>query len=131
MLALDTNVLVRLLTNDDVQAAAKVQHTLDTEFAQGKDCFVPQIVMCELVWVLRRLYGYELAQCQTALKALLSFPNFKIEDASVAHAAFKAWKKHGGDYADHLLGARALALGCEAVLTLDKKAAKASTHRLL
>jgi predicted nucleic-acid-binding protein len=130
MYALDTNLLIRLVTNDDVKAAAKVQKTLDAEFAQGKDCFLAHIVLCELVWVLRRLYGYELEQCQTALKALLTFPNFKIEAAAVAHAAFKAWKKHGGDYADHLLGAQAQAMGCEAVLTLDKKAAKSSTHRL-
>jgi predicted nucleic-acid-binding protein len=64
MLALDTNILVRLVTNDDPAQAQRVQDRLDIELAAGRECMVGHIVLCELTWVLGRLYGYSLNQCQ-------------------------------------------------------------------
>lgn len=131
MLALDTNILVRLVTNDDPAQAQRVQEALDGELAAGHECMVGQIVLCELMWVLGRLYGYSLAQCQQTLAGLLAFAGLRFESMPVILAAFKAWQEQGGDWADHLIGAQMLAQGCEAVLTLDKGASRAFTHRLL
>jgi predicted nucleic acid-binding protein len=49
MLALDTNVLVRLITNDDPAKAQQVQDALDAELADERECLVGNIVLCELV----------------------------------------------------------------------------------
>lgn len=131
MLALDTNVLVRLVTNDNPLQAQRVQEALDGELAAGRECMVGHIVMCELVWVLGRLYGYSLAQCQQTVAGLLAFAGLRFESMPAIMSAFKAWQQHGGDWADHLLGAQMQALGCDTVLTLDKRAARAATHRLV
>ena len=131
MLALDTNILVRLITNDDPVQAQQVQEALDTELTAGRECMVGHIVLCELVWVLGRLYGYSMAQCQQTITALLSFAGLRFESLPVVLAAAKAWQQHGGDWADHLIGAQMQAQGCDAVLTLDKRAGRAATHRLL
>jgi len=131
MLALDTNLLVRLVTNDDPAQAERVQHALDAELAAGRVCMVGHVVLCELVWVLGRLYGYSMAQCQQAVAELIGFTGLRFESAPVVMTAFKAWRQQGGDWADHLIGAQMLAQGCDAVLTLDKRAARAATHRLL
>jgi len=131
MLALDTNILVRLITNDDPAQAQRVQEALDKELEAGTECMVSHVVMCELVWVLGRLYGYSVAQCQQTLGELFGFAGLRFESMPVAMAAFKAWQQHGGDWADHLIGAQMQALGCDAVLTLDQRAARAATHRLL
>ena len=131
MLALDTNVLVRLVTNDNPLQAQRVQEALDGELAVGRECMVGHIVMCELVWVLGRLYGYSLAQCQQTVAGLLAFAGLRFESMPAIMSAFKAWQQHGGDWADHLLGAQMQALGCDTVLTLDKRAARAATHRLV
>jgi predicted nucleic-acid-binding protein len=131
MLALDTYVLVRLLTNDDPVQAQRVQRTLDAQLAAGHDCMVGHIVLCELMWVLRRLYGYSVEQCQYTLDSLFGFSGLRFEAMPTVMAAFKAWQQHGGDWADHLIGAQMQALGCEAVLTLDKAAGRTSTHRLV
>ena len=131
MLALDTNVLVRLVTNDNPLQAQRVQEALDGELAAGRECMVGHIVMCELVWVLGRLYGYSLAQCQQTVAGLLAFEGLRFESMPAIMSAFKAWQQHGGDWADHLLGAQMQALGCDTVLTLDKRAARAATHRLV
>ena len=68
MLALDTNILVRLVTNDEPAAARRIQVSLDAELSAGRDC---------------------------------------------------------------LVGAQMQALGGDVVLTLDKAACKAVTHRLV
>lgn len=131
MLALDTNILVRLVTNDDSAQAQRVQEALDGELAAGRECMVGHVVLCELVWVLDRLYGYSVAQCQHTLAALLGFAGLRFESTPVVLTAFKAWQQHGGDWADHLIGAQMQALGCDAVLTLDRLAGRNATHRLL
>ena len=131
MLALDTNILVRLVTNDDPLAAERIQVALDTELAAGRDCMVGQIVLCELVWVLHRLYGYGLLECQRTVGSLLAFAGLRFEALPAVLSAYKAWEKQGGDWADHLIGAQMQALGCNVVLTLDKAASRSATHRLI
>jgi len=131
MLALDTNILVRLITNDDPAQAQRVQEALDDELAAGRECLVGHVVLCELVWVLGRLYGYSVAQCRQTMGELLGFAGLRFESMPVVMAAFKAWQQHGGDWADHVIGAQMQALGCDAVLTLDQRAGRAATHRLL
>ena len=131
MLALDTNIQVSLVTNDEPAQAQCVQEALDLELAAGRECMVGQIVLCELVWVLGRLYGYSLAQCQQTVAGLLAFAGLRFKSMPVVLAAFKAWQQQGGDWADHLIGAQMQAQGCDAVLTLDKQASRAATHRLL
>lgn len=81
--------------------------------------------------MLERLYGYSVAQCQQTVAALLAFEGLRFESMPVVLAAFKAWQQLGGDWADHLIGAQMAALGCEAVLTLDRRASGVDTHRLL
>lgn len=131
MLALDTNVLVRLLTNDDPVQAQCVQDALDAELRAGRECMVGHIVLCELVWVLARLYGYSVPQCQFAVGSLLEFAGLRFEAMPVVLRAFHAWQEGGGDWADHLIGTQMRALGCETVLTFDKRATRFGSHRLI
>ena len=103
MLALDTHVLVRLVTNDDPAQAQRVQEALDIELAAGRECVVGHIVLCELVWVLGRLYGHSQAQCLQTMTILLGFVVLRFESIPTVMAAFKAWQREGGDWADHLI----------------------------
>ena len=111
MLAVDTNVLVRLITNDEPKQALRAQLALDAELNLGRECMVGHIVVCELMWVLKGL------------------PGLRFEAMPVLLSAAKAWQNQGGNFADHLIGAQMQSLGCEAVLTFDKRASKAGTHR--
>jgi predicted nucleic-acid-binding protein len=112
-----------------------VQQLLDAEVAQDREYMVRHVGLCELVWVLQRLYCYSAIQCQQTIASLLSFTGLRFEALPVLLAAYKAWQKHCGDWADHLIGAQMRALGCVAVMTLDKAAGKAAgkagTHRLV
>ncbi|MDP2367479.1 PIN domain-containing protein [Rhodoferax sp.] len=131
MIALDTNLLVRLLTNDVPREAAKVEAWLQQHTSARSPAYVDHIVVCELVWVLERSYGYARAQIGQALDALLGHDHLRMESPNLLRQALALYSKGPADFSDYLLAVRAQAAGFAPVLTLDKKAAKTATHQLL
>lgn len=131
MIALDTNLLVRLLTNDDARQAAKVERWLSDNATARTPAYVDHLVLCELAWVLERSYAYARAQVNTALAALLEHDQLKIESPGMVRQALLLHAGGPADFSDYLLAVRAQAAGYSPVLTLDKKAAGTATHKLL
>ena len=59
MIGLDTNILVRYLTQDDPGQSRKANAEIEKGLAEGHMFFIADIVLCELVWVLETAYGYD------------------------------------------------------------------------
>ena len=131
MIALDTNLLVRLLTNDDPRQAAKVEAWLKGNVTPKAPAYVDHVVLCELGWVLERSYGYARAEVHAALAALLGQDHLKVESPGLVRQALLLYADGPADFSDYLLAVRAQAVGYSPVLTLDKKAARTATHQLL
>ena len=131
MIALDTNLLVRLLTNDDARQAAKVEAWLSDNATPRSPAYVDHVVLCELAWVLERSYAYGRTHVHQALSALLEHGQMKLESPGLVRQALLHYADGPADFSDYLLAARTQVAGCSTVLTLDKKAAKAATHSLL
>ena len=111
MRALDTNVLVRALVQDD---AAQGRRALACLSAQP--VFIPVTVILELEWVLRSRYGYSSKALADALEKLATLENAVVgEQVAVVAAARKM--RQGWDFADALH--HALAAGCEDFATFD------------
>lgn len=66
---LDTNLIIRFLTSDDLQKAKNVKRMLSS----GKTFFLPEVAFAEIVWVLISYYGFEREEIYEKLKSLLSF----------------------------------------------------------
>ncbi len=96
MHAVDTNVLVRLLTGDDVAQAKKAA----TLFKSGA-IFIPKTVLLETEWVLRRLYRLKREVVVSAFRKLSGLPNVEIEQPLVVTQALQ-WCEEGMDFADAL-----------------------------
>jgi predicted nucleic-acid-binding protein len=131
LIALDTNLLVRLLTNDDPRQAAKVEAWLKGNATPKTPAYVDHVVLCELGWVLERSYGYDRAEVHAALAALLEQDHLKVESPGLVRQALMMYADGPADFSDYLLAVRAQAAGYSPVLTLNKKAAKTATHQLL
>ena len=69
MISVDTNVLVRLLTNDDPAQARRAARIMEKE-----DIFIPKTVLLETEWVLRHAYKIERSNILTAFRTLLGLP---------------------------------------------------------
>jgi predicted nucleic-acid-binding protein len=94
MIAVDTNVLVRLLTGDDAKQAA----TARSLFAAGP-IWIAKTVLLETGWVLRSLYGFEESAVRDAFTKLLGLENVHTEDEPAVAAAL-ALTAHGIELAD-------------------------------
>ena len=96
MIAVDTNILVRFLTDDHPTQGALVR-----ELFRTRKIWVAKTVLLETEWVLRKLYSLEDAAIRHALARLLALPSVQAEDApAVAHALQLAGQ--GLDFADAL-----------------------------
>ena len=111
MIALDTNLLVRLLTNDDPRHAAKVEAWLRDNATPKTPAYVDHVVLCELGWVLERSYGYDRAEVHAALAALLEQDHLKVESPGLVRQALMMYADGPADFSDCLLAVRAQAAG--------------------
>ncbi|MDY0049355.1 MAG: type II toxin-antitoxin system VapC family toxin [Halothiobacillaceae bacterium] len=122
MIAVDTNVIVRLATRDD-----ETQFFRAREVFRHHDVFVPDTVLLETVWVLGYAYGFEREQIAKALSALCGQANVRLAN-EVMMAQVIQWYRAGMDFADALHLAQSAS--CEMLLTFDarfiKKAKKLS-----
>lgn len=97
MIAVDTNVLVRVITNDDLAQASRAAKLL----ARPDRVFVPKTVVLELEWVLRSAYGIDRQAIAAAIHRLQDLSNVEMEDDSVVALALN-WYEAGLDFADGL-----------------------------
>ncbi|WP_137131626.1 PIN domain-containing protein [Rhizobium sp. FY34] len=119
---LDTNILVRLLVNDDPQ-----QRRAALEFAEGLgrdySAFVSLLTIVELDWALRSQLGFGRQDTVRALGQLLRSRGLIFEHHALVVKALRLVAEDNADLADALIAARALEAGCICVKTFDKKAA--------
>jgi predicted nucleic-acid-binding protein len=97
VIAVDTNVLVRVITNDDPAQASRAAKLL----VRPDRVFVPKTVVLELEWVLRSGYGIDRQGIAAAIHRLQYLSNVEIEDDSIVALAL-AWYEAGMDFADGL-----------------------------
>jgi len=118
---LDTNVLVRGVVHDDEEQAKLADNLLRR--AEMIAITVP--CLCELVWVLRSIYGFKRSDVAAAIRALLAAGNVETKRPTVE--AGLAMLDAGGDFADGVIAYEGKWLGAEAFVSFDKKAVEMLT----
>lgn len=118
MVAVDTNIIVRLLTRDDEE-----QYNKSIKLFQEQDIFIPDTVILETEWVLRFAYNFKPDEICTAFRNLFGLRNVQIANGSLILQILQ-WHEHGLDFADafHL----AQSQNCSAIYTFDDKFVKRS-----
>ena len=126
MNGLDTNVLVRYLTADDETQAAKARR-----YIESGPSYVNCIVLSEVVWVLESAYGFGKEAVITVLERLLSTHEVEVEDADVALAALRDYRRSNAGFTDCLIGQRNAAHGCDETGSFDRRAKGVAGFRML
>ena len=96
MIGIDTNLLVRLLTNDD-----KKQAKYAADLIHKHPIFIPKSVLLETEWVLRYTYDLSPETIHKAFVNLLGLAHVSVEDP-VCISQVLEWYTHGFDFADAL-----------------------------
>jgi predicted nucleic-acid-binding protein len=128
---LDTNLLVRYLTQDDARQARSVDALFRSALAQKERLHIDAIVLCEIVWVLREAYKHDRQEVAQALEKILEVALFSIEDRDLIRQALEAYRSGRGDFADHLIGLRNRKAGCTDTATFDRALKDSPHHTLL
>ncbi|PRD43504.1 VapC toxin family PIN domain ribonuclease [Phyllobacterium phragmitis] len=118
MLAIDTNLVVRYLTNDHPKQSPRARALVD-----GQPVFTSITIILETEWVLRSTYEYRPADVARALRAFAGLPTVTVEDGAIVAIALDLAEK-GMDFADALhLGRSA---HCKSFATFDRRFVKAA-----
>jgi len=119
MIGLDTNILVRYLTQDDPGQSRKATHEIEKARSAGQTFFIADIILCELVWVLETAYGYDRKEIVPVLENILRTKQFKFDNKDLLWKSLAGYRTQKGDFADHLIGQSSHEAGCRETLTFD------------
>ncbi|MBA3624065.1 MAG: type II toxin-antitoxin system VapC family toxin [Methylibium sp.] len=126
MPALDTNVLVRYLVQDDEAQLASARRLIRKCLSAGQTLFVPVTVTLEFEWVLRASFGYAKDDVMEALSSLFSAAELTFESERALEVALQLYRKGSADFADCLHIALVAQAGELPMWTFDKRAANVS-----
>ncbi|MCF6275063.1 MAG: type II toxin-antitoxin system VapC family toxin [Robiginitomaculum sp.] len=121
--ALDTNILVRYIVQDDKRQNAKAASVIESLMSEAP-AFISCIVLCEINWVLKTAYKYSKSDCAEALNRIISVAVFDIENLEACSVALQQFRAGQADFSDYLIRQIAKKKGYGTVLTFDKKALK-------
>jgi predicted nucleic-acid-binding protein len=122
MIGLDTNVVVRYITQDhpaQSAAAVKVMDSLSSDLPG----FLSLVVIAELAWVLQFSYRFKRDEIEHVVERLLRSKELILERAEIVSQALRKFRASRANFADCLIERCSHAAECQYVLTFDKDAA--------
>ncbi len=126
MRAIDTNVLVRLITRDDARQAKAAEHYV------SRGAWVSHVVLVESVWVLTSVYDLSPAKIATAIDMLLDHRDLALQEPEVVTAALARFRERpSASFSDCLVLETSRKAGHLPLGTFDRDLAKLDgTERL-
>lgn len=113
---LDTNVIIRHLTGDPPEQAARATAAL----ASAERLLLSDLVVAECVYVLQSFYEVERARIAELMRAAIAMPSISVIDAALLRRALEVYEHDRLDFAEAYLVAQAEATGVGAVMTFDR-----------
>ncbi|MBF0265710.1 MAG: type II toxin-antitoxin system VapC family toxin [Gammaproteobacteria bacterium] len=122
MIGLDTNIIIRYLTQDDPEQSIIASELIENKLDSQNPGFISLIVLIEVVWVLKISYQQNKADLSNVIESLLTTKQLMIEKPASAYKALRYWQNGNGDFSDALTAVISKENGCQNTLTFDKKA---------
>jgi predicted nucleic-acid-binding protein len=126
MIGLDTNIIVRYLTQDDPLQSRKAVKIIEHTISEGNPGYISLVTIAETAWVLERTYHFPSKDIARAIEMMLQADSLLIQNEQEIYTAMVALKTGTGTFADALIAALGQWAGCASTLTFDKKAARIS-----
>jgi predicted nucleic-acid-binding protein len=131
VIALDTNVVLRLLIEDDPKQTPLAQRLVREALAEGDVCYVSDAALCEIEWVLVSCYDASRADLVLAYDRLFGLPGFQFEDVRELRRVLERFRQSRVEFSDLLLGVRAQGRGARTTYTFDRALARQEGFSLL
>ncbi len=130
LIGLDTNVLVRLVMEDDEGQIEKAQGFFNG-LTTRDPAYLSILVLCEFAWTLGRFYKLTRDQVAVAIEQVLNMPSLQIERPHIVRKALQYFRASRADFGDCCIGVLAETAGCVYTVTFDRDASKLPGMHLL
>ena len=124
MFALDTNVIVRYIAQDDPAQSAAATRIFEGIISDKNHGFITSIALCETLWVLSRAYGQPREKLVEVIEALLKADNLELEHRDLVWNAKEDFRNGNADFSDYLIARIGKAQGASTTLSFDRNALK-------
>lgn len=131
MAALDTNILLRFLLQDDAAQSQAATRLVNAAVAAGQTLYLPISVTLELEWVLRSRFKLDKAAVAQTFSGLLDAVELRFEAMGALEWALSQYESSSADFADCIHAALAAQAGELPLWTFDKGAGKLHGAQLL
>ncbi|MGH6872064.1 MAG: PIN domain-containing protein [Rhizomicrobium sp.] len=131
MIGLDTNVLIRYLTQDDPLLSPKATALVERELSIENPGYVTVITMVEIAWVLGSSYGLPDEQVADNIERILGADALLVEREQYVYRAMLSLREGAADFSDALIGLLAGRAGCSHTVTFDRRASRLDGFALL
>ncbi|MFZ1029161.1 MAG: type II toxin-antitoxin system VapC family toxin [Limnoraphis robusta] len=121
MKGLDTNVIVRFLVRDDEQQWKIANQYINEALQANEPCLINNIVLCEVVWVLRSRYKLSREKLINTLETILKANLFIFENREAVEWAIAQMKLGNADFSDYLITRINQTYGCSETASFDAK----------
>jgi predicted nucleic-acid-binding protein len=122
MIGLDTNILVRHLTQDDPGQSPQATEIIERRLTDSDPGFVSIVAMVETVWVLESTYRFSDTDIAAAVERMLQIDTLVIENEREVFIAMTALRDGRGSFADGLIALLGVRAGCSHTVTFDRAA---------
>lgn len=130
MTGLDTNVLVRYIVQDDAEQSLAATALIEGGEQAGETFFINQIVLCEVVWVVKGCYNAGRDEVGRMVEQILRTASFRIQRSAEVWSTLNIYRKTPADFADCLIACTNRAADCTETATFDRQAAQIEGFRL-
>jgi len=131
MIGLDTNVVVRLLTQDDTDQLRRAKEAIGAQCSPDDPGWINCIVLVEVIWVLSSAYRYSRREIVVAIEKLLQVRELEIQYVDEAWEALQLYRDLPADFSEYYLAAINREKGCQTTLTFDGKAGRSELFSLI
>ena len=131
MTGLDTNLLVRYLTKDDVSQFERARRLVEDALGRDERLLIDVVVLCETAWVLESVYGYSRLEIADVLERIFDTAQFDIQHQAEARQALHDFRATRADFSDALIGRINRTLGARQTATFDRDLRGLDTFRVL
>ncbi|MDQ2927950.1 MAG: type II toxin-antitoxin system VapC family toxin [Caldimonas sp.] len=120
MIGIDTDVLLRLLLNDDAGQMASIEKLFDAYAQRPGSVLISDVVLAETVWTLGAVYRQPKAALLNALRAMLAEPAYAFESRAAVEHAVESCAGGRAGFSDALIVAKNAAAGCEFTASFNR-----------
>ena len=130
MIGIDTNILVRHLTQDDPVQSPRATRIIEGFLTEDRLGFISLVTIVETGWVLRRSFGMSDDAIAAILEQILQTETLAVQNEREVYTAMIVLKSGAASFDDALIGALGRWAGCSHTVTFDRKASRLPDFRL-